>query len=90
MSSGEFTTNELKKSIHVKLLNTTHTALRIQSFRLKLSIQEMMEEFAQRIVIEDPVVMGIMRDLSKRKRDKEFKRITDIDAEAIYDMIEGG
>lgn len=79
---------DFKKSIHVKLLDSTHTSLRIQSFRLKLSVQEMMEELAQRIVIEDPVVMTILRDLSKRKRDKEYKRISEIDAETIYEMIE--
>jgi hypothetical protein len=52
-------------------------------------VQEMMEEFAQRIVVEDPDIMELLADLSKRKRDKEFKRITNIDADTIYDMIDG-
>jgi hypothetical protein len=87
--AGAFTANELRKSIHIKLLTSTHIALRIQSFRLKLSVQEMLEEFAQRIVVEDPDIMELLADLSKRKRDKEFKRITNIDADTIYDMIDG-
>lgn len=86
----ELTLTDLKKSIHVKLLTTTHTSLRIQSFRLKLSIQEMIEELAQRVIMEDPAVMTILHDLTKRKRDKEYKRVTSIDADAIYDMIEKG
>lgn len=79
-----------KKSIHVNLIDSTHMALRIQSFRLKLSIQEMMEEFAQKVIIEDPVVMGFLRDLACQKKNKEFKRVTNIDANAIYDMIDDG
>lgn len=81
---------DFKKSIHVKLLDSTHTALRIQSFRLKLSVQEMMEELAQRIVIEDPVIMGVLQDLAKRKRDKDYRRFSEIDAETIYELIENG
>lgn len=86
----EFRHTGAKKSIHVNLIDSTHMALRIQSFRLKLSVQEMMEEFAQKVIVEDPVVMGFLRDLARQKKNKEFKRITNIDSNAIYDMIEEG
>jgi hypothetical protein len=79
-----------KKSIHIKLLETTHTALRIQSFRYKISIQEMMEEFAQRIVVEDPVVMNMIKELADQKRRRDIRKLSTTDADTIYDMISEG
>lgn len=79
---------EYRRSIHIKLLDSTHTALRIQSFRHKLSVQEMMEEFAQRIVSEDPVVMKIIHEMIKMKKNNELRRISSSDIDTIYEMIE--
>jgi len=76
-----------RKSVHVKLLTDTHAGLRIASFKRKLSMQEMFEEFAQRVITEDPMVMQILDELTVSKREKIVKRLSDSDASTILDII---
>lgn len=77
-----------RKSVHVKLLTDTHANFRIMSFKLKLSMQEMFEEFAQRVIIEDPKVMKILDELSKRKKEKTVKKLSRSDASTLLDIID--
>jgi histidyl-tRNA synthetase len=77
-----------RKSVHVKLLTDTHANFRIASFKLKLSMQEMFEEFAQRVIIEDPKVMKILDELSKRKKEKTVKKLSRSDASTLLDIID--
>jgi histidyl-tRNA synthetase len=77
-----------RKSVHIKLLADTHANFRIASFRLKLSMQEMFEEFAQRVIAEDPKVMKILQQLSDRKREKLVKKLSKSDASTILDIID--
>jgi len=50
-------------------------------------MQEMFEEFAQRVITEDPMVMQILDELTVRKREKIVKRLSDSDASTILDII---
>ena len=77
-----------RKSVHIKLLTDTHANFRIASFRLKLSMQEMFEEFAQRVIAEDPKVMKVLNELSERKKEKLVKKLSKSDASTILDIIE--
>ncbi len=77
-----------RKSVHVKLLSDTHANFRIASFKLKLSMQEMFEEFAQRVIAEDPKVMKILDELSKRKKEKLVKKLSKSDASTLLDIID--
>ena len=80
---------DLRKGLHFKLMASTHMAIRIQSFRLKLSVQEMFEELSRRIIMEDPAVIGILLELQRAKRNREYQKITSMDANDIYDLLEG-
>jgi len=77
-----------RKSVHVKLLSDTHANFRIASFKLKLSMQEMFEEFAQRVIAEDPKVMKILDELSERKKEKLVKKLSKSDASTLLDIID--
>jgi len=78
---------EPRKDIHIKLMRETHSAFRIASFNHKLSMQEMIEEFAALVVEEDPRAMKIIKDLKRKKRDRAISRITKTDSETLYDII---
>ena len=77
-----------RKSVHVKLLSDTHANFRIASFKLKLSMQEMFEEFAQRVIAEDPKVMRILDELSERKKEKLVKKLSKSDVTTLLDIID--
>ena len=77
-----------RKSVHIKLLTDTHAEFRIASFKLKLSMQEMFEEFAQRVIVEDPRVMKILDELAQRKKEKTVKKLSRSDADALLDIID--
>jgi len=51
-------------------------------------MQEMFEEFAQRVIVEDPKVMRILQDLSNRKKEKLVKKLSKSDATTILDIID--
>ena len=79
---------DLRKSIHIKLLSDTHAGLKIQSCRLKLSMQAIMDELAALVVDGDLYIMRKLEDAARRKRDKETKALYDTDAESLLDIIE--
>ena len=79
---------ETKKSLHINLTRETHAALKICSFKHRLSMQEIFEELAVRITVDDPYMISLLNELTKRKKDKTIKKISDMDAESIFKAIE--
>lgn len=77
-----------KKSIHVNMSKGAHAALKIACIRRSLSIQEVFEELAQMIGDENPEMMSILEDLAMRKRNKIIKKLSENDADSIFDLIE--
>jgi len=51
-------------------------------------MQEMFEEFAQRVITEDPKVMKILDELSERKKEKLVKKLSKSDASTLLDIID--
>jgi hypothetical protein len=76
-----------RKCVHIKLPSELHAELRVFSFKKKLSLQEMFSEFCQLIVDGDPSIHKRMDDLVKRKKESRIKKLTQQDAEDIYDYI---
>ena len=76
-----------RKCVHIKLPSELHAQMRIFGFSKKLSLQEMLTEFCQLIVDGDVNLHKRMDDLAKRKKENKIKRITNQDAEDIYDFI---
>lgn len=77
-----------RKSVHLKLMADTYTELRIASIRYKVSIQEMFEEFASRVVDSDPVFMKILDDLKQKIRDRKVIEFSRTDSDTIYNLID--
>ena len=77
-----------RKCIHVKLLQDTHSNLRIELFKRRLSIQEVFEEFAQRLITGDPVITDILDELMENKKTKKLRQFFKADADSIFDAIE--
>ena len=79
---------DLRKGVHVKLLPDTHAGFRMAVMKKGLSMQEVFEEFAQRVISEDRMTQNLLEDLVARKRDKIMEKLTATDAESIFDIIE--
>ncbi len=79
-----------RKTIHFTILTDSHAALRIACFKNKLSMQEVFEEFAQRIAAEDPDILEMLNDIAIKKRSKEERKFSETDAETLFNMIEKG
>tara|TARA_Y100000034_G_scaffold131752_1_gene193187 strand:- start:981 stop:1256 length:276 start_codon:yes stop_codon:yes gene_type:complete len=80
---------DLRKSVHVKLMKETHAEFRVLSFRKKLSMQEMFEEFAQRAIVGDPSIEKILQELAERKREGKIQKLSKEDSDSLFDLIEG-
>jgi Mg/Co/Ni transporter MgtE len=51
-------------------------------------MQEVYEEISQRIAAESPDMVALLEDLSQKKRDKVIKKLSESDAESLYNIIE--
>lgn len=71
----------------MKLPAELHAEFRVFGLRKKLSMQEMIVEMVRLITDGDAVVQHKMENLAKRKKEKKIKKLTNGDAENIYDYI---
>ncbi len=77
-----------RKSIHVKLYTETHANFRVELMKKKLSMQEVFEDFAQRVVAGDGFAHRVLDTIARRKRDKEIEKLSESDVESLFDAIE--
>tara|TARA_A100001391_G_scaffold158819_1_gene117324 strand:- start:522 stop:716 length:195 start_codon:yes stop_codon:yes gene_type:complete len=54
----------------------------------KLSMQEVFEDFAQRVVSGDGFAHRVLDTIQKRKRNKEIEKLSETDIETLFDAIE--
>ena len=80
----------IRKDIHLSVLKPSHLELKIICMRRNLTIQEVFEEFVTRIITGTPDMIELLDDLETKKRARQAQKITNIDAEALYDIIQGG
>lgn len=83
-------TLDLRKDLHLSILKPSHLELKIICMRRNLTIQEVFEEFITRIITGTPDMIDLLDDLETNKRAKQAHKITNVDAEALYDIIQGG
>lgn len=79
---------ETRKSLHINLTRETHAALRMVCFQNKLSMQEVIEELAIRVIEEEPYMLNLLHELANKKRKKAISKIAKSDAESIFKVIE--
>ena len=79
---------ETKKSIHFTITRETHSNLRVACFKHKVSMQDVFEEISQKISAGAPEMMSFLKDLSMQKRDRAIKKLSESDAESLFNVIE--
>ena len=79
---------ETKKTIHFNITRETHSKIRIACFQNRLSLQEVYEELSQRIAAGSPDMVNMLEDLSQKKRERVIKKLSETDAESLYNIIE--
>ena len=78
---------QTRKSVHINLTRDTHTAFKIFAFQNGLSMQEIFEELAIRMVEGDNKLAKLLEGLKEKKKNTEISRMSKTDAETIYDVI---
>ena len=77
-----------KKSVHFNLSKDAHAAFRIACFERSLSMQEVVEEFVQRILAENVQIIRLLDEVAENKKNKSLKRFTKNDVESIFNILE--
>ena len=88
MSTKTYKDFESKKTIHFNITREAHSRLRIECFQKRVSMQEVFEEVTQRIAAQSPDMMNLLDHVSERKRDKIIKKLSETDAESLFNIIE--
>ena len=78
----------LKKSVHFNLSKNAHAAFRIACFERSLSMQEVVEEFVQRILAGNPQILKMLDDVAENKKQKTEKSFSKSDVQSIFDLLE--
>ena len=76
-----------RKSIHIHLMSGTHSEFRTELFKRNLTMQEVLEECAERIVAGDKYMEKMLDDCVTKKITGE-RRIATADAEDLYRIIQ--
>ena len=77
-----------KKSVHFNISKDAHAAFRIACFKRNLSMQEVIEEFVQRIMIENIHVIRLLDQVEENKKNKTKKKLSKTDVESIFNILE--
>ena len=78
---------ETRKSVHINLTRATHQEFRKKLIDYNLSMQEVFEYFASLVAEDDNKAVAIVENAFDRKRNREIKRVTEKEAENLYDAI---
>ena len=77
-----------KKSVHFNLSKNAHAAFRIACFERGLSMQEVVEEFVQRILADDVYIIRLLDEVANNKKHKTEKKFSKADVESIFSLLE--
>jgi len=79
-----------RKSVHINLNEAVHAEFRILAFKNKLSMQEIISGLVTSLVDKDPHLEELVHKLRENKRNKELKKITNVESIDIFDEIVSG
>jgi len=89
VSSSKYKYNlNAKKSVHVNISKSAHAAFRIACFQRGLSMQEVFEEFAQRVALESKEALKILDELKIFKDNKQKRDFGESDIDDIFRVLE--
>ena len=70
------------------MAKNAHAAFRIQCFKRSLSMQEVVEEFVQRVLAENPHIIKLLDEVAENKKHKAQKKFSKSDVESIFSILE--
>ena len=80
---------QLKKSIHINLNKDTHAEFRVSLLRRGLSMQEVFEFLAVKIVDGDEILTNFLDQIEYNKKNGvKNKQLNSTDANSIFEAIE--
>ena len=89
MSSSKYKYNlNAKKYVHVNISKSAHAAFRIACFQRGLSMQEVFEEFAQRVALESKEALKILDEVKVFKENKQKRDFAESDIDDIFKVLE--
>ena len=53
-------------------------------------MQEVVEEFVQRILAENPQILKLLDEVAENKKQRTEKKFSNTDVESIFDLLEEG
>lgn len=74
--------------MHFNISKDAHAAFRIACFERSLSMQEVFEEFVQRILAENPQMIKLLDQVAENKKHKSTKKFSKEDVNSIFDLLE--
>jgi hypothetical protein len=80
----------LKKTIHISMSTASHAGLKIACFQHNLSMQEVLEEFANLISVGHPDILCVLESIAKKKLQMQIRKLDGTDTETIYSILEMG
>lgn len=78
---------ETKKTVHFTMTRETHNDFRISCFKKRISMQDILEEFAQLVAAENPAALRMMDNLAEKKRNEEIERLSASDSESVFNIL---
>lgn len=78
-----------KKSLHVALTLDSHNALKIECAKRNLSMQEVIEGFAQKLAIADTNFLSLLDEINNdKKQGNNRNTLRKSEINNIYDLLE--
>ena len=79
----------MRKSVHINLTKSTHSEFRVLLFKKGLSMQEVFEELAVKIVEGDDHLSNILNEIEYNKKvGNATRKISATDTDSIFEAIE--
>lgn len=82
-------TDSLRRSIHTIVSDEKHAAFKSVCINHRLTMQDFLEECINLLLDEDEDFVKLAESISKRKKEKTIKRVTNTDADSVYRAISG-
>ena len=85
-----------RKSIHVKLTKESHAALREKLFKYGITMQDLFQETANSVLLNDDRSEKMLQKIAKKKMMTEIEKLDnknrlqfgDFDSDTVYNLLE--
>lgn len=77
-----------RKSVHVALMQETHTEFRALLVRHNISMQAVFEEFASQAILNENAASKIIESAKEKKKSKQIRQISKNETMDIFNILE--